>query len=342
MRSLIELYSANQKKQNNKKQKVLEDFVKYYIASIVTGDVDPEYPLINYLKKKLNFNQEELLWYCWLYGATYHEASTHWIWLNLPEPMPSIEKFTSWHERHKKQIEFGRDLRGSRLKLHLKYRDYKRHVDKYGSQAEFFKGKSYMELWNIFRNEMFLFGRYSTFFYLETLKRCAKLPISAPSMFLEEAWSPRKAICYIFGLDFNTTPPEVAAIKGDEILNLLKIRCAEAKVNRINSKHEIITNDGVDYEYLETVLCAFRGAIFEGSRYVGYYIDRMQGGILKMEQKTRTKLTDLWEARQELFPHGHLGELHNWNNIRKPLLAVYAKTGKIVDLEPTRQLGFLE
>lgn len=67
---------------------------------------------------------------------------------------------------------------------------------------------------------------------------------------------------------------------------------------------------------VETSLCAFR-KFFKGSRYVGYYLDRMLEEILSMSKLYPDVSAELLRIRRRCFQTDLLGEVCGWNGIRK-------------------------
>lgn len=66
-------------------------------------------------------------------------------------------------------------------------------------------------------------------------------------------------------------------------------------------------------------ICSFRN-LFKNKRYGGFHHDR-ELGVIRTYEKTLPQYQHLWDEifdiRQDLFDPRFLGELHNWNGIRK-------------------------
>lgn len=77
---------------------------------------------------------------------------------------------------------------------------------------------------------------------------------------------------------------------------------------------------------VETSLCAYR-KFYKGSRYNGYYLDRMLGEIYEMRELYPDISEELVEIRKAKFNHKYLGEVGGWNGIRKQLKKYYLNTG---------------
>lgn len=77
---------------------------------------------------------------------------------------------------------------------------------------------------------------------------------------------------------------------------------------------------------IESTLCAFR-KFFKGTRYVGYYADRM---LLECKQYGKPLLdegVDLWKYREQTIPKEMLGELNGWDGIREDRLRMWLEKG---------------
>lgn len=86
---------------------------------------------------------------------------------------------------------------------------------------------------------------------------------------------------------------------------------------------------GKEMAILETNLCAYR-KLFKGSRYVGYYADRVLEELYKTINnfpEHAEALSLLFNARELVIPIKYLGEKNNWVKIRKEMKKRYLQTG---------------
>lgn len=81
---------------------------------------------------------------------------------------------------------------------------------------------------------------------------------------------------------------------------------------------------------VESILCAFR-KLFKGTRYVGYYADRMLEECL-VESKILEKECgiDIWKYREQTIPDHMRGEVHGWNGIRKQKCKDFLSLGGVL------------
>jgi len=76
-------------------------------------------------------------------------------------------------------------------------------------------------------------------------------------------------------------------------------------------------------------LCAYR-KFFKGSRYNGYYLDRMLEEVIYMKKYYPNVSEQIFEIRKRNFDKKYLGELNGWNGIRKECKKLYRDYGVIM------------
>jgi hypothetical protein len=147
----------------------------------------------------------------------------------------------------------------------------------------------------------FKFGRYLSWFYLQTLKETCDLDVEPKDLLLKESSSKshRNGLIYSLGLEYILDPENDIKID-KEMYDLL-----DNEAGKILSDIEIEYGDvDVDYFSLETTLCAFK-KIFrrKHGRYLGYYLDRQAEDIKKCEQDSWIGIDWqlLWDGRNELI-----------------------------------------
>lgn len=261
-------------------------FLDYYFLLLKTEEYDPWYYTANYLFNRYELNIEQRFWLSWLYGFIYNGASAWIVFNEFPDfKYVDFDRIKRFEEKYTKFIEFETDTRYKKGQIHLAFKSYF-DLLKNQTQMEFFEKicsnktnprENFWKLWNIVRNKFNLFGRYSTFFYLETLMRCNKLNIEFDSLFLRDSGSKshRNGLCYVLGKDEWDLHHSNSSFKGytKEMLDWLEV---EGDKLLIEAK-EKFSGHGidhlVDYATLETALCAYKG-FYRRRRYFGYYLDR--------------------------------------------------------------------
>lgn len=95
---------------------------------------------------------------------------------------------------------------------------------------------------------------------------------------------------------------------------------------------EDVSTSGGDPSFvkIETSLCAYE-KMFRGTRYNGYYADRMLEEITKMSAIPQTKAAcdKILMARAEAIQNCYLGEYHGWTGIRRNLKTYYRENDNI-------------
>lgn len=80
---------------------------------------------------------------------------------------------------------------------------------------------------------------------------------------------------------------------------------------------------------LETSLCAYR-KFYKGTRYNGYYLDRMLEEVYAMRERYPEITARILEARKACFQARFLGESGGWRGVQKHMKTLYKNTGIIM------------
>lgn len=80
---------------------------------------------------------------------------------------------------------------------------------------------------------------------------------------------------------------------------------------------------------IESTLCAFR-KLFKGTRYLGYYADRMLEECYATNEILDAIGIDIWSYRKQTVPDYLRGETHDWTGIRKERCKIFLETGELV------------
>lgn len=328
----------------------LRAFLLYYAATIVTWDIDPAYPAINYLFRRYELSKEQEYWVCWLYGCFYQVGTLFWFMQEFPEfEKVDIGRLERWHKEHWRQLRYETDRRYCKGHLVEMFQSYQEAVLKEStSQEEFFaklltSDDPVVNFHNVWKavTKFDRFGRYSAYYYTEALHRCMGMPILADTMFLSDAQSSRNGLCYAMSKDHY-----VDAKMTKDILKELNTDLDELLL----LTKETFPHITVDMWLLESALCAYKG-LYRRRRYIGYYIDRLAEEIchIQEDQAEPTVGVDwqvLWQMRQACFPPEYLGEL--WPDAPKPWLIPREEAqnammdhGTLVGLGPVAKRGLL-
>lgn len=166
-----------------------------------------------------------------------------------------------------------------------------------------------------------MFGRFSAFLFLETFVELTGMPIENAKMDWNNNTTATSGLLNIFGLDRaanewdKSKKLSISIKKLDEMFSVLQ--------NAVGN-----TDGSTNVTEIETSLCAYR-KFYKGSRYNGYYLDRMLEEIYTMQNDYPEISSELFEIRKQNFKPQYLGELSGWKKVRPNMKKVYKETGII-------------
>lgn len=166
-----------------------------------------------------------------------------------------------------------------------------------------------------------MFGRFGAFLFLETLCALEDVRVVDTTMKWSQGDTATSGIMNLFGKDseanlFDKTGKLL--IKGEQLdyyLSVVKLALKKAGCD-------------TNIAEIETSLCAYR-KFYKGSRYNGYYLDRMLEEIHNIEAEYADIACELYEGRKKNFAAKFLGEISGWKGIRKEEKKRYMLTGRI-------------
>ena len=91
------------------KENRLECFERYYIAQLLSGDIDPPYAALNWSFEKYNLNREQQYWMSFLYGVTYETDTVAYTFFYFPKYPPDLKKLQQWHTINWRRLVYGTD-----------------------------------------------------------------------------------------------------------------------------------------------------------------------------------------------------------------------------------------
>lgn len=283
----------------------MSDILTFGRAHRETGDIDPSYPVLKALIARFGLSVDAGLWLLALYVACYHLPVAVAAFLRSPEPrLPEAP------------LPCGTERRGHRnppaLRAHLE--DYLART--VSGQAAYWAtglGAGGRQNFTLLYDRALAFhgnGRWAAFKWVDLLLHTGVLgvPITFPSMFLEESSGPRAGLALVF--------PQ-AAIFGrlGPWATVLRSHFHQAGVP-------------VTWDELETILCDFH-SLAHGRYYVGHDIDEMLERIHRTDLPAEA-LDALLAARRAAFPAAYLGELGGWEGVDKERNRAYRDTGRIL------------
>ena len=308
-----------------------EAFKRWWAWSVAYGDCDPALWMGNYINDRYEHNDEQRLWFAWLYGNTYY-LPTSWILMNeFPDfELATVDRMEVWNTENYKRLRYQTDTKWNKGHLPVMYASYEEFVGSkpqrdvidsyYGDNEE----QNFNNLWDVIKTKLHKFGRYSTWFYLQQLKHTADVKVEPTSLMLNDysgSRSHRNGLLFALGqeenVDTKLTSGEYERLESEstEILNEMR------------SEYPNLSKS-LDLFAMETALCAFK-KIFRvrHGRYLGYYLDRQAEEIRKVEQDgwDGIEWEVLWQARKETL---YL-TLQEKSGIKKERFSSFLDTGRI-------------
>lgn len=314
---------------------VTEAFIGWYAWSLKFGDCDPAVWATNYLNDRFEHNIEQRLWLCWLYGHTYN-LPTAWVILHeFPDyELATVSRITTWNNANYSRLRYQTDTKWNKGHLPAMFESYQDFIGRqlqsrvFGALYGDNEARTFDRLWNVLKDRLHKFGRYSTWFYLQHLKHTAQVPCTPTSLMLSDhsgSRSHRNGLCLALGrkdlADKKLTSRQYANLEAaaKEILQETRLRVPALTPQ-------------VDPFSMETALCAFK-KIFRthNGRYLGYYLDRQSEEIQTAESDKWMGVAwnVLWQMRDEIID----ARLSGKRRVDKSQMVVYRSNKPIPRLD---------
>lgn len=312
-----------------------EAFIRWYAWSLKYDDCDPAVWATNYLHKRYEHNDEERLWFAWLYGNTY-QLPTAWVLKNeFPDyELATVDRITQWNTTNYKRLRYQTDTKWNKGHLPTMFASYQQFI---GNRTQRERMESYYgdnekanfdNLWQGIKSGLHKFGRYSTWFYLQHLKHTAGVPMRPTSLMLDDydgSRSHRNGLLCAIGqpndMDRKLTVMEYANLEST----------AKEILEETTSRFPELANQ-IDYFTMETCLCSFKKIFREHhGRYLGYYLDRQAEEITKAEGDGWYGIDwdVMWQSRNETIDL----RLDDRKGINKEKFTYFIRSGRIENLE---------
>ncbi len=305
-------------------------FKKYYRQMVISGDCDPAYPAMEYLCDRLELNPEQRYWLAYLYSCTYCAPSAYYLFNEFPDyENVDVPRLQRWWDNNKKSVMFQSDR--------MKVKNFNMLIKMFESYRAMM-GNSQVAVWKDIENvnhnyfvrynaaysqmrKLYYFGRFSLFNYLEAVNRLTPTKMDATTLYLPEAESCRNGLCYVCDAQEMLTLHHKPSIKPIDYPFL------EGKLSQMYEELKKEQTDiPVSHFSIETALCAFK-KLHWNTRYLGYYIDRQQEEISKMQENVPNGVdwSILWDFRREYFDPFWLGEIGGWKGIRQDRMKLFSE-----------------
>ena len=322
-----------------------EIFTQWFGRGLEIEDCDPSLYLQNYFFDRFEYNTEQRLWISFIYGTTYYWPTSYVVWNEFPDmELVGLERLRDWNNTNYKRLRYQTDTKWNKGHLPAQFESYRDFVgDRTQREAltANFVGdpiKDFYSLWDTV-NSWHKFGRYTSWFYIQTLKQTCAIDVDVDSLWFHDrsgSKSHRNGMCYAMGkpewvdskknkVKLDATQIDFLEANGREILQEVKLRYPHVA-------------DKADFFAMETSLCSFK-KLYRRSRgrYLGFYIDRQAEEIKKVQADNWEGIdwTPLWDARKESLEEKWLTDI-----VDPELYNLYLDTG---NFEPAdRNAGGLE
>lgn len=273
-----------------------------------------DYCLLPVFAEDHELTDSQRFWLAYLYGLSYSQTTAIRVFLRFPElgslNSTQLQKF--W-DRNKASLYFNPD------------RKYVKNNDKFVPAIESMKeltAGSPLEYWDeltrpgfataykSIKKEWFYFGPMGIYLFLDALWGLL------PQWYIDPDFIDWKSC--------GKTVPEGMChlLYLDELVD-----DKEYPIDRFNREvNWLCKKTGQPVVVVESTLCAFR-KLFKGTRYIGYYADRMLVECTQVNKSLWDLGVDIFDYRSRAIPKELLGECNGWQGIRKDRMGLWLKEG---------------
>lgn len=306
------------------KSKELRDFAMFGRAMILSGDIDPQFPILRHMYEYLELDRNTALWWTCIYLLYYHLGSAVQAWKRYPKPDIILKKDWSSDLPYFKQRRCFRGNKHARNQINtlvsLSDGDLVTWIDNLVSTN---REKSWTRIREAV-SELPYHGPWSSYKFCDMMKFVHSYPITAP--------------------DIGTKPGATAGpIAGlNTLTGLGWNRCAgDSQLHRDLLQMVIDLGAPVNgLDQLESMLCDWQ-SLNNGRYYLIHDIDRDLAQLETVGKSDRYAKI-LYETRYQIFDKRFLGELNNWKGVRSELNSVYRDRRRIIhDFPDIKVVGLL-
>lgn len=270
-----------------------------------------DYCMLVPFSKQFQLDSEERLWLSFLYGLTYSQTSAMRLFIEFPDlgsiNLKTLNKFWS---SEKPTLYFSKD------KLRIKNNDQfipsvldmknKLIVSESSFEQLYAEHDTFEKLYRWIIKDWKFFGPHGAYLFFDSVYGLL------PKLYKDPK-----------NLDWKNCGKTVAQgmshlLYLDELSNVAVREHDLNKYNKIVDKLQDRSNQ--PKVIIESTLCAFR-KLFKGTRYSGYYADRMLEEISESLKNAptfwRENKIDLYEYRAQSIPDCFRGEIQGWYGIRQ-------------------------
>jgi hypothetical protein len=298
-------------------EKRLNEFVDYHI----NGDGECNGIVLKKYSENHNLSPEDRIDLAFMFSVTYCVESAIVLLLDRKSIEHDVEEYV---RVNKSRLIFQSDRKYIRmkdsflrcLKFYLRSRNDIRAIGKLDTID--------LDKWIPAVEKYPMFGRFSAYLYLETVAWLTGAKIINAKMDWDNGATATSGLlniyCYddfanLFDKERKLRPPFTAS----EMQKMVEPILLEIEHRGGNNNITMV----------ETSLCAYR-KFFKGSRYNGFYLDRMLEEIFAMQHEFPSISSELIKIRLYCFDKKYLGEVGGWKGIRKECKKLYKEFGIIM------------
>ena len=282
----------------------LEAYLDYHAAMVALGDLDPQYPALRYVAARFELNTEQRYWLAWLFATTYCVPTAFYMYNEFPDyENVDVARLARWWGANRARCLFQSDrLRVKTTNQFVpafeSYRALAQPTQEawwYGCRAP--RPDASYDAAFAQAGQLWQFGRYSLFLYLEAVAALTGFPMVPTGLDLRHAESSRNGLCYALGLDGWLTGHDY----GRTTLAAGELRALQARFPAVLAAAQERAPGSTVWS-VETSLCAFK-KLQRGTRWLGYYVARQAEEIRKMERAVPEGVCwdVLWDFRRGHF-----------------------------------------
>jgi len=302
--------------------------------------------MLNYIFERQEYNLQQKLWIVWLWANTYHLPTAYLIWNEFPDmENVDLERLKAWNDKHYSKLRYQVDMKYNKGFLPDMFESYRKAMgnDQLAKFRELCNGtpaENYKNVYKFVEKNFHKFGRYTSWFYLQTLKECVGLPLEPGDLLLSDSGSGshRDGMCFVAARDdwtskyYENGKKVYRDIKYDEEKVSYLQRKADGIISEIRLRFPDVAKD-VNYYRMETALCSFKKLFrTRDGRYLGYYLDRQAEEIRRVEADgwDGVDWEIMWDYRKECLLPGLNGRDAT---IDKKKMKIFSETGRLDLLE---------
>jgi len=290
------------------------------------------YLYIPELRKRLEWSEEDTLWFAVVNGHTQNSITS----MRIIEQLPSLPtrdsqwvKFEEWFNEEWVNLSFDTDRRKQKKDTLAGLKSYVNLVGS-GTQRDLYEGKTFEECWSV-ANSVRSFGRLSTFSYLEYVRIAAVGPDCTRLLFddFDGSKSHRNGMFFLLGKDdfvFDKRQDNGHTGKYDDFAGLCSTLESEAEKFLLTFSEVFDYKDAGKFT-LESCLCQFKNGFFK-RRYPGIYADMGWDRIRWYDERGFGSLTRIFkDIREDTLPEWLREECEDPVIARKVKAAKFAEEG---------------